>query len=59
MSLAEQAHINELLDEALSQTFPASDSVAINIEPAASTSNSEQRREQKGSSHQGQVEASL
>jgi hypothetical protein len=29
-----QAHIDELLDEALKQTFPASDPVAINIEPS-------------------------
>jgi hypothetical protein len=27
-----RAHIDELLDEALNETFPASDSVAINIE---------------------------
>ena len=26
------AHIDELLDEALKQTFPASDPVAINVE---------------------------
>jgi hypothetical protein len=31
-SPAELAHIDELLDEALNQTFPASDPVAINIE---------------------------
>jgi hypothetical protein len=29
---APAAHIDELLDEALKQTFPASDSVAIDIE---------------------------
>ena len=27
------AHMNELLDEALKQTFPASDPIAINFEP--------------------------
>ena len=27
-----RAHIDELLDEALTETFPASDPVAINIE---------------------------
>jgi hypothetical protein len=31
-STATLAHIDELLDEALKQTFPASDPVAINIE---------------------------
>jgi hypothetical protein len=31
-SVATLAHIDELLDEALKQTFPASDPVAINIE---------------------------
>jgi len=31
-SLAAAAHIDNLLDEALKQTFPASDAVAINIE---------------------------
>ena len=31
-SAAMLAHIDELLDEALKQTFPASDPVAINIE---------------------------
>jgi hypothetical protein len=31
-SAATLAHIDELLDEALKQTFPASDPVAINIE---------------------------
>jgi hypothetical protein len=36
------AHIDELLDEALKQTFPASDPVAINIEPA-----SDKRRDAK------------
>ena len=34
-SVATLAHIDELLDEALKQTFPASDPVAINIEPAS------------------------
>ncbi len=29
------AHMNELLDEALKQTFPASDPIAINVEPAS------------------------
>ena len=29
---AAKAHINELLDEALKQTFPASDPIAINVE---------------------------
>jgi hypothetical protein len=33
-SSATLAHIDELLDEALKQTFPASDPVAINIEHA-------------------------
>jgi len=27
------AHLNELLDEALQQTFPASDPVAIDVDP--------------------------
>jgi hypothetical protein len=36
------AHIDELLDEALKQTFPASDPVAINIERAM-----EKRRDAK------------
>jgi hypothetical protein len=31
-SRAAKAHIDELLDEALEQTFPASDPVAIDIE---------------------------
>ena len=39
---ASAAHIDELLDEALKQTFPASDPVAINIERA-----SDERRERK------------
>jgi hypothetical protein len=29
---AEMAHMNDLLDEALTETFPASDPIAINIE---------------------------
>ena len=29
---AQKAHMNELLDEALKQTFPASDPIAINVE---------------------------
>ena len=29
---ATTAHINELLDEALEETFPASDPIAINVE---------------------------
>jgi hypothetical protein len=41
-SAAALAHIDELLDEALKQTFPASDPVAINIERA-----SDERRERK------------
>ena len=36
-SAATSAHIDELLDEALKQTFPASDPVAINIERASNT----------------------
>jgi hypothetical protein len=36
-SAATLAHIDELLDEALKQTFPASDPVAINIERASNT----------------------
>jgi hypothetical protein len=32
LSSAAIAHLNELLDEALKQTFPASDPVAINVE---------------------------
>jgi hypothetical protein len=31
-SSAALAHIDDLLDEALNETFPASDSVAINVE---------------------------
>lgn len=30
---AEIAHMNDLLDEALTETFPASDPIAINVEP--------------------------
>jgi len=30
---AAMAHLDELLDEALKDTFPASDPVAINVEP--------------------------
>jgi hypothetical protein len=30
LSSAAMAHLNELLDEALKQTFPASDPIAIN-----------------------------
>jgi len=30
--VAAKAHLNELLDEALKQTFPASDPIAINVE---------------------------
>jgi hypothetical protein len=41
-SAATLAHIDELLDEALKQTFPASDPVAINIERA-----SDERRDAK------------
>ena len=41
-SAATLAHIDELLDEALKQTFPASDLVAINIEHA-----SDERRDAK------------
>lgn len=29
---AEMAHLDELLDEALKETFPASDSIAITVE---------------------------
>ena len=29
---AEIAHMNDLLDEALTETFPASDPIAINVE---------------------------
>lgn len=29
---AAKAHLNELLDEALTETFPASDPIAINVE---------------------------
>ena len=29
---AAKAHMNDLLDEALKQTFPASDPIAINVE---------------------------
>jgi len=29
---AANAHLNELLDEALTETFPASDPIAINVE---------------------------
>jgi hypothetical protein len=36
-SAATLAHIDELLDEALKQTFPASDPVAINIERASAS----------------------
>ena len=32
-SPAAMAHMNDLLDEALKGTFPASDPIAINIEP--------------------------
>jgi hypothetical protein len=31
------AHLNELLDEALKETFPASDPIAINVELIATT----------------------
>jgi hypothetical protein len=31
-SSAAMAHLNDLLDEALKQTFPASDPIAINVE---------------------------
>jgi len=31
-SSAAMAHMNDLLDEALKQTFPASDPIAINVE---------------------------
>ena len=31
-SSAEIAHMNDLLDEALTETFPASDPIAINVE---------------------------
>jgi hypothetical protein len=31
-SSAAMAHLNELLDEALKQTFPASDPIAVNVE---------------------------
>ena len=34
LSSRAQAHLNWLLDEALEQTFPASDAVAIDIERA-------------------------
>jgi hypothetical protein len=30
------AHLNELLDEALEETFPASDPIAIAVEPESS-----------------------
>jgi len=36
-SEATLTHIDELLDEALKQTFPASDPVAINIERVSDT----------------------
>jgi hypothetical protein len=57
-SAAALAHIDELLDEALKQTFPASDPVAINIERA-----SDERRERKSplkpvASHGGTYRAS-
>jgi hypothetical protein len=49
-SLAGKAHIDELLDEALNETFPASDSVAISIETAPRPSKLEWRREKEDSS---------
>ena len=33
---ATMAHLNELLDEALEETFPASDPIAIAVEPESS-----------------------
>lgn len=33
LSSAARAHLDELLDEALAETFPASDPVAIAVEP--------------------------
>jgi len=33
LSSAARAHLNELLDEALEETFPASDPIAIAVEP--------------------------
>ncbi len=59
MSLMEKAHINEILDEALNETFLASDSIAVNIELASSTSKSEHRREQEDSRRQRQAQTSL
>ncbi len=32
LSSAEMAHLNELLDEALEGTFPASDPIAVSVE---------------------------
>jgi hypothetical protein len=35
LSSAAITHLNQLLDEALGETFPASDPIAIDIEPGA------------------------
>jgi hypothetical protein len=42
---AATAHLNELLDEALKETFPASDPIAIDVEPARTRENSEAQDE--------------
>ncbi len=47
---AASAHLNELLDEALKQTFPASDPVAIDVE-------SSRMREDSGSQAESAAEA--
>jgi hypothetical protein len=47
------AHLNELLDEALQQTFPASDPVAIDIEagPAGAGSDAKSRTSRPAPRH--------
>jgi hypothetical protein len=48
--IADAAHLNEILDEALRQTFPASDPVAISVEaPEPDERPSQQRSRGPGS----------
>jgi hypothetical protein len=49
LSSAVRAHLDELLDEALEETFPASDPIAITVEPKTAEDKSSGQRTSKGS----------
>jgi hypothetical protein len=61
LSSAARAHLNELLDEALEETFPASDPIAITVEPETVEDRSSGQQTSKGSERgaYGQVSRQL